>query len=147
MAKEKQNIYKVETNIDDMNPQVYSGLMDELLKKGALDVFFVPVQAKQNRPGILVTVLCEKKKLEDIIEILFKETTTFGVRYWPVERKILDRKFKTISSHYGNVKVKVGSYKGKIYTVSPEYKDCKELAKKKKIPVKKILNTVQKSLQ
>lgn len=146
MAKEKQSIYKVETNIDDMNPQVYSGLMDELFKKGALDVFFVPVQAKQNRPGILVTVLCEKKKLEDIIEMLFKETTTFGVRYWPVERKILDRKFKTVSSPYGSVKVKVGSYKGKIYTVSPEYKDCQKLAKKKKVSVREVLNSVEKSL-
>lgn len=135
----KDSIYTIETNIDDMNPQLYSALMDKLFKKGALDVFWIPVQAKQNRPGILVTVLCEKKKLEEMIEVLFRETTTFGVRYWPVERRVLTRKFKMISSPYGKVKVKVGSYKGEIYTESPEYKNCKSVADKKKVPVKDVL--------
>lgn len=138
-----EKIYQIETNIDDMNPQVYGELMNELFVKGALDVFWIPVQMKQNRPGVLITVLCTKKKLEDIIQLLFTETTTFGLRYWEVTRRILNRKFKTIKTDYGKIKVKVGSYKGKVYTKAPEYKDCLRLSKKKKIPVKKVLDAVK----
>ena len=146
MTEHKECIYKLETNIDDMNPQLYGRLMDRLFKKGALDVFWIPVQAKQNRPGILVTVLCPEQKREDMIEVLFKETTTFGVRYWPVERRILNRRFKMVTTPYGKVKVKVGSYKGKVYSVTPEYRSCQHLANKKKVAVKEVLNTVEKSL-
>ena len=76
-----------------------------------------------------------------MIDVLFKETTTFGIRYWPAERIILKRKFKTIKTPYGKIKVKVGTYNGKVYTESPEYKDCYKLAKKKNIPVKNIIDS------
>lgn len=119
----ENNIYNIETNIDDMNPQRYGTLMNELFKEGALDVFWTPVQMKKNRPGILVTVLCNELKLDDMIEILFRETTTFGVRYYRVSRKILDREIEKI----GGRRIKIGRYKGKVYTVSPEYEDWKNL--------------------
>lgn len=136
----KEIIYQIETNIDDMDPRIYGGLMDKLFAEGALDVFYVPVYGKHNRPAVVVTVLCEKSILKNIVEIIFRETTSFGIRYWPAERKILERKFKDISTPYGKVKAKVGSYKGKIYTITPEYRDCSDLAKRKKIPIKDILN-------
>jgi len=138
----EDSIYIIQTNIDDMQAQIYGGLMDKLFKKGALDVFWMPVYAKNNRPGILATVLCKKGKLERLINILFKETTTFGIRYWPVKRRILTRKFKMVPTPYGKVKAKVGSYKGEVYTVSPEYKSCKKIADEKKVPVKDVLNSI-----
>lgn len=114
-------VYIIETNIDDMNPQRYGTLMEGLFKEGALDVFWTPVQMKKNRPGILVTVLCSEARLEDMIEILFRETTTFGVRYYEVNRRILKRETKRIKGK----RVKVGSYKGEIYKIRPEYEDWK----------------------
>ena len=115
----------IETNIDDMNPQRYGDLMDTLFKKGALDVYWTSVQMKKNRPGILVTVLSPKDKMEDLIETLFKNTTTFGVRYYEADRRILGRKFKNVSKS----RIKIGTYNGKIYTISPEHEDWKEAIK------------------
>jgi len=140
MTNKKEIIYQIETNIDDMNPQIYGSIMDLLFKKGALDVYWTPIQSKNNRPGILITVLCNKNKLGKMIEILFKETTTFGIRYWPTERIVLKRKFRKVKTSYGTIKVKIGTYNGKVYTESPEFKDCEKIARKKRIPVKKVLN-------
>lgn len=117
----EDSIYVIETNIDDMNPQVYGTLMEVLFKKGALDVFWTPVQMKKNRPGILVTILCREGKLDSLIEVLFSETTTFGVRYYEANRRILDREFKKINGK----RVKIGRYRGNVYTINPEYEDWK----------------------
>ncbi len=132
-------IYQVQTNIDDMNPQLYEGLMESLFRQGALDVFWVPVQAKKNRPGIQVTVLCPVSSLEKIIAVVFKETTSFGLRYWQAERRTLHRKFRAVSTPFGKVKAKVGSYGDKILKIKPEYKDCKKLAAKRGIAVKDLI--------
>jgi len=118
-VKSEDSIYVIETNIDDMNPQVYGTLMERLFVEGALDVFWTPVQMKKNRPGILVTVLCKEPELDNIIEILFKGTTTFGVRYYEVNRRILDREIKKVDGK----RVKIGRYKGKLYKISQEYED------------------------
>jgi len=117
------SIYVLETNIDDMNPERYGFLMDELFKKGAIDVFWTSVQMKKNRPGVLVTVLSPKEKLDIIAEAIFRITTTFGIRYYETKRKILKREIEKV----GGKKIKIGSYNGKIYTISPEYEDWKDI--------------------
>ena len=119
----EQQIYVIETNIDDMNPQRYGGLMEKLFQKGALDVFWTPVQMKKNRPGVLVTVLSPEEKLEKLIEVMFKETTTFGVRYYKAHRKVLQRKRRKINGG----RIKIGKYGDKVYTISPEYEDWKDV--------------------
>lgn len=118
-----ENIYVIETNIDDMNPQRYGGLMEKLFDVGALDVFWTSVQMKKNRPGVLVTVLSPAEKLDKMIKLLFEETTTFGIRYYETERRVLDREFKKV---YGR-RIKIGSYKGKVCTIKPEYEDWKDI--------------------
>lgn len=123
VKQKADEIYVIETNIDDMNPQRYGTLMESLFKNGALDVFWTPVQMKKNRPGVLVTVLCNSARLDSMIEILFRETTTFGVRYYEVARRVLERKVEKI----GGLHVKIGSYKGKVYTITPEYEDWKSI--------------------
>lgn len=139
---EGDSIYIVETNIDDMNPQLYELLMERLFQHGALDVFWTPVQGKKQRPAILVTVLCPHQHIEKIIETVFEESTTFGIRYWPVARRVLSREYKSVQSPYGKLRYKIGSYRGQQVTTKPEYEDCKKLAKQKKISIKEIINMV-----
>lgn len=123
--KKAGSIYVIETNIDDMNPQRYTILMEGLFKGGALDVFWTPVQMKKNRPGILATVLSSAEKLDNMLEILFRETTTFGIRYYIAERRILDRSIKKVNGK----RIKIGRYNGRVYTVSPEYEDWKDFSR------------------
>jgi uncharacterized protein (DUF111 family) len=123
-----------------MNPQILGYLMEKLLKKGALDVFFTPVYGKKNRPGILLTVLSETAKADNFVKIILEETTVFGVRMYETRRKKLKREIKEIKTKYGNVRMKYGYLNGKIIKAQPEYEDCKKIAEKKKIPLIKILN-------
>lgn len=131
-------LYIIETNIDDMNPEFYPYIIDKLLKSGAMDVFILPVVMKKGRVGNLLKVLSSPKKMEEIKKILFEETTTFGIRYYRVRREILERKTVQIKTKYGNVRVKIGYYNGKIVSVSPEYEDCKKLAMEKGVAIKEI---------
>lgn len=142
----KNMIYMVQTNIDDMDPQVYGVLMDRLFDINVLDVYWTPIYGKKSRPATLVTVLCEKNVLKKAIDIILEETTTFGVRYWPVERTVLKRTIKEIKTPLGKIKVKVGRRGNKVYNISPEYEDCKKIAIKKGVPVKRVLQEVKVSL-
>jgi uncharacterized protein (TIGR00299 family) protein len=120
----------LETNIDDMNPQVYGYLMGKLFERGALDVYFTPVIMKKSRPGCVLTVIAEKKDTDIFSKIIFEETPTFGIRYHTVERTVLDRKIVEVNTKYGNIRAKISFGNGKLKTVSPEYDDCVRAAKK-----------------
>lgn len=143
---EKDKLMILETNIDDMNPQFYAFVIDRLIKAGAREAFIQPIIMKKNRLGTLLTAICEEKIKNKLIEIIFDETTTFGVRVNRISRVCLDRKFKKIITRYGPINVKVGKYKGKIKTISPEYEDCKNAAIKKLVPIKKIYDEVKKNI-
>ena len=116
----------IEANIDDLNPLVYGYLMEQLFSKGALDVTLTPTIMKKNRPGIILSVLTEKYYMSEIIDLIFAETTTFGVRTYEVERYKLEREIKEIKTKFGKIKFKIGKLKNKILTISPEYEDCKK---------------------
>ncbi|HHW57041.1 MAG TPA: LarC family nickel insertion protein [Clostridia bacterium] len=118
----------LETNIDDMNPEFYQYLFDRLFENGALDVFLTPIIMKKQRPGTLLKVICEKEKFERLKEIIFKETSTFGIRYYEVLRHKLDRNFENIETSYGNIRVKKGYLNGKLIKAYPEYEDVKAIA-------------------
>jgi len=128
----------LETNIDDMNPQHFEYLQDLLFKAGALDVYFQAVHMKKSRVGILLTLLIEPDQLEKMAEIIFKETTSLGIRYYNVSRKKINRKTESVKTRFGRVRVKLGSLNGSVSTVSPEYEDCKLLARKTNRPLRKI---------
>ena len=128
----------LETNIDDMNPQHFEYLQDLLFNAGALDVYFQAVHMKKSRVGILLTVLIEPDQLEKMAEIIFKETTTLGIRYYDVSRKKINRKIESVKTRFGRVRVKLGSLNGSVSTISPEYEDCKLLARKTNRPLRKI---------
>ena len=135
----------VETNMDDMNPQIYEYLMSRLFKNGALDVFLMPIQMKKGRPAILLKVLCSENKKGNIIDTIFEETTTIGVRTYEVERHCLERRIENVSTPYGKVRVKVAERNGKVLNIQPEYEDCKEIAEKKKLPLKEVMDSAKKT--
>ena len=137
----RDKIYVIETNIDDMSPVVYETVFEKLYGSGALEVFLTPVQMKKIRPGILLTVLIPKNKLAKIAEVIFRETTSFGIRYHEAGRLKLIRKKPAYSDSDMRCGIKINKgYIGKeLIRVSPEYSDCRKLAAKKKVPLKNII--------
>jgi pyridinium-3,5-bisthiocarboxylic acid mononucleotide nickel chelatase len=114
----------VECEIDDMNPQIFGPLMDRLYQAGALEVFYVPVQMKKNRPGTLVSVLVAPNSRAAVTDVLFRETTTIGVRYTDWQRECLTRDIVSIDTAYGVVRIKVASRGTTIMNAQPEFDDC-----------------------
>jgi hypothetical protein len=133
----------IETNIDDMNPQLYDHLMGRLLDEGALDVFLTAVQMKKNRPGTLLSVICKSDAVGSLADILMQETTTIGLR-WRVDNRIMAaREIRRIDTVHGPVAVKLARSRGRIINLTPEYDDCKRLALEKGLPLKKIIDDVR----
>lgn len=126
----------LECEIDDMNPQLYGVAMDRLYEAGALEVFYTPVQMKKNRPGTLLTVVAPPERREALTEIVFKETTTIGLRYADVSRECLDREVVDVQTSLGPVRVKIARRAGLVVNASPEFEDCARLAAAHKLPVK-----------
>ncbi len=137
----------LETNLDDMNPQLYGNLMDELLVAGAMDVIFMPVQMKKNRPGIKLQVMIPPEDESKYLSIIFSETTTIGVRSYPVKKNMLRREIVMVETPFGPVNVKVSRLSGKIVNISPEYEDCLILAEQHGLPVKEIIASASAAAQ
>jgi uncharacterized protein (TIGR00299 family) protein len=132
----------IEVNIDDMNPEIYPHLMEKLLEAGAKDVYFIPIHMKKNRPGILLGAIVEEE-FQRVLDVIFRETTTIGVRTHQVWRKKLSREETWVSTKYGKAKVKLGRVQGKVVNISPEYESCRELSQKSGVPLKDIYQEIQ----
>lgn len=128
----------IETNIDDMNPQIYEYIMEKLFLAGALDVFLENIIMKKGRPAIKLSVIAKEPETEKILDILFKETTTIGIRFHKVYRKILHREINKIKTGYGDIRIKKSSLNDEYNKFSLEYDDLKKIAKKTEIPIKKL---------
>ena len=128
-----ERIVVIETNIDDMNPQAYGFVMERAFAAGALDVFLAPVQMKKDRPGVLLTVLAKPDDAEALIDLLLRETTTLGVRYYNANRRTLDRVIESVATEYGVVRIKVARDGGRTLHFQPEYDDCKRLAEQARV--------------
>src|SRR5258706_6615011 len=139
-AEETDVIAVIETNIDDMNPQLFGDVMERLLAAGALDVFLTPVQMKKNRPGTMLTVLCESKAVDSLADLVLTHTTSFGVRVHEAQRRKLAREIVTVKTKFGEIEVKVGRLRGRIVSRSPEYESCKQAAAKFNVSVKEVYN-------
>ena len=132
----------LETNIDDMNPQFYDHVMGRLFAAGARDVFLAPIQMKKNRPAILLTVICEPARRAALAEIILQETSTIGVRYYPVNRMVLRREAGKVRTRFGEVAVKLVEQPDGTKRATPEYDDLKRVAAAKKIPLKQLHDEV-----
>ena len=137
-AAHVHRVVEILCEIDDMNPQLFGSLMDQLLEAGALDVFYAPVQMKKNRPGTLVTVLARPEDRERLSAILFAETTTIGVRYQEMARECLDRELVQVETPLGPVRFKVARRAGHVLNASPEFDDCARIAAGRQLPVKQV---------
>jgi uncharacterized protein (TIGR00299 family) protein len=131
-------LYEINTNIDDSTPQVLAYTCERLLRAGALDVFQTPVLMKKGRLATQLTVLVPADKMDKVIEILFKETTTIGLRYHPVARQVLERKIETVEVEGRKIPVKIAFYGNRVVQIQPEYDRLSELAEEKAIPLKEI---------
>jgi uncharacterized protein (TIGR00299 family) protein len=138
----------LEANLDDLNPQVFGYVMDRLLQEGALDVFGIPLQMKKNRPGMLLTVLARTQDAPKLTEIIFSETTTLGVRRRDESRQALARKWITVTTKWGDVRLKIASMNGTVTNYAPEYDDCRRIAAEHHVPLKDVMQeAVQHYLQ
>ena len=128
----------IESNIDDMNPEFYDYIMEQLFSQGALDVFLTPIQMKKNRPAHMLSIIVYEQNLKEILEVLFSESTTLGVRIREIKRLRLAQQNFIAETKYGKIRVKVGMFKGEIKNIAPEYEDCKKMAKQYKVPLKEV---------
>lgn len=143
--KKLNDIYVLESNIDDMTGEVAGFAMDSLLSNGALDVFYTSIQMKKNRPAYKLTVLCNEGNLEKMKRIIFKETSTIGIRMYKVHRECMDREFKTVDTPYGQAVVKISRFED-IVNIAPEYEDCKRLATESNISIREVYDSVKRSV-
>jgi len=147
LAHQKGAITVVETCIDDMNPEVFGFLMDRLFEKGALDVYWIPIFMKKNRPGTMVQVLCPEDCREIVIDCILSETTSLGIRYYDAKRRVLDRESVLMETAYGEITVKrIVAPNGSI-RLAPEYEVCRKIAIEKNIPIRIVYDTIEQSLR
>jgi hypothetical protein len=146
-AIEAERLLMIETNIDDMSPQLFGYLMDKALELGALDCYFTPVQMKKNRPAVLVSILCQTELREAMQNLLFSETTTLGVRCYEVERRALQRETVRVETPYGQIDVKVASIKGRVVNQMPEYEQCRTAAERAGVALRVVEAEALKALK
>jgi hypothetical protein len=137
---ETDEIVVLEANLDDISPEVIGYTSERLLACGALDVFTLPIYMKKNRPGTLLTVLAPVEQADELEAIIFRETSTFGVRRHVTRRRKLIRETETAETEHGAVRIKIGRQGGQIVTAAPEYEDCRQVAEKSGLSLREIMD-------
>ncbi|MDI6715335.1 MAG: nickel pincer cofactor biosynthesis protein LarC [Actinomycetota bacterium] len=134
----------IETNIDDVPAEILGYTMESLMETGALDVWFTPIEMKKNRPAVMLSVLVSLGSEEPVIDKIFSETSTLGLRISKQSRRVAERETIKVDTPLGKIRVKVGTYKGKVISIAPEYEDCKKAAFKQGIPIKEVYDLARK---
>ena len=142
-----EEISVIEANLDDMNPQIYGYFLEKALAAGALDVYTTPVNMKKNRPGTLLTLLCNPQDTNALMQLVFAETTTFGVRTYRAQRRTLPRESVSVHTQFGDVRIKLSRVNGTILHVAPEYDDCRKLALERNVPLQNVINEALRSYE
>ena len=134
----EEKLWMIETNIDDVSPQIIGHVMDRAFELGARDCYFTAVQMKKNRPGVLLSILCDGDQKELMMELLFTETTTLGARSYEVARRALERKVVSVETLYGPIDVKVANLNGRVVNAMPEFEQCREAAQRANVALKEV---------
>lgn len=137
----------MEVNLDDISGEWLGYVMDMLFNAGANDVFYTPIYMKKNRPGVLLQLLCREEAIEEMKEILLRETTTLGIRYYPLTVHRMERVFTKVDTKWGPVTVKQGVRNGEVFQSSPEYEECRKIAETHDIPLKRVYEEVWSQLK
>jgi len=140
-------VTRLETNLDDSSPEILGATMDRLLDAGALDVWFTPIHMKKNRPGTMLSVLSETAKVEILAEIIFRETSAFGLRTEQVVRLKLERRFEQVATEFGEVTVKLGLKGGSVVQAAPEFESCRAVSEKSGQPLRAIYEAATRAFQ
>jgi pyridinium-3,5-bisthiocarboxylic acid mononucleotide nickel chelatase len=138
-APGEDNVVVIETNIDDMNPQIFDHVIDMLYKAGSLDVSLTQLIMKKGRPGIKMTVLCDERRKEVLMKIILRETSSIGMRYYEASRKTMQREIRTVDTEFGKIRFKFSTLGEEIIKVSPEYEDCRKIARSLNVPLIEIM--------
>jgi len=139
----KEDIYVFECNIDDTTPQIMGHIMEKLFCENILDAWITPIIMKKGRPGFLLSVLVKENMIDKVQEVIFRETTTIGIRRYRVEREELEREIKVLNTDYGDLRVKESKFKGETVNVSYEFEDLKRISNQYGIPIKVLLNKIK----
>lgn len=142
---EREEIFIVETNIDDMNPQLYPFIIERLMEIGAYDAFLVPIIMKKGRPGILLSAMADRNNLDNIVQTIYKETSTLGVRIHPIDRRKLSRIIREVKTSFGVVRVKEVEIEGR-QRLLPEYEECRRIAKERSMPLLAVYKELETEL-
>lgn len=140
-----EGMMMIQANIDDMNPEFCSYVSDKLFERGANDVYWIPIIMKKGRPGIMLNVLTDESLLPAMEEVIFRETTTLGVRYMRASCHRLGRTFEQVETAWGTFTVKAGYYQGELVQYAPEFGECQEAAKRYGLPLKAIYDEIRKA--
>ncbi len=143
---DQDEVVSVETNIDDMNPEIFPYVIERMLAAGAHDAYIIPILMKKGRPGMLLSVLTERRVLEQVLEIMFRETTTLGVRIQPTERRKVRREIRTVTTSFGATKVKAVVYDS-AERLLPEHDECRRIALERNMPLKDVYRQLDRELQ
>jgi uncharacterized protein (DUF111 family) len=135
---DKETVCRLETNLDDLSPEITGAVIEDLFAAGALDVWLTPIHMKKNRPGTLLSLLCKEESTDTLAEILFRNTSAFGVRVEKVDRFVLGRRFESVETEFGTVKVKLGLKGAEILQVAPEFESCRALSRATGKPLRAI---------
>ncbi len=138
MSYETDTVTKLETNLDDLSPEITGAVMSRLFAAGALDVWLTPIQMKKNRPGVMLSVLCEEATVAALTDLIFAETSAFGLRVEKVVRLKLARRFAQVSTEFGEVTVKLGLKGERVVQVAPEFESCRAVAEKSGVPLRAV---------
>jgi uncharacterized protein (TIGR00299 family) protein len=144
-AADDERLWMIETNMDDVSPQILGHVMDRAFEMGALDCYFTAIQMKKNRPGVLLSILCRPDDRERFMQLLFAETTTLGVRSYAVERRALQRSVVRVETQYGPIDVKVAQLNGHIIKDMPEFEQCRQAALKAGVPLRDVEDAARAS--
>lgn len=143
----QESLTLIETNIDDMNPEIFDYVMHRLLEAGAVDVYLTPVYMKKNRPGVLMSILAYHTDVNRLIDILLAETTTLGVRFWEFQRRYLEREIVAVVTPFGDINIKLGRHGKAILNIAPEYEDCRAAAVRCHVPLHQVYEAARKAAE
>ncbi|HBF39437.1 MAG TPA: nickel pincer cofactor biosynthesis protein LarC, partial [Firmicutes bacterium] len=146
-STEMDEQYILETNIDDMNPELYSYVEERLFEMGALDVFRTPIIMKKGRSAIKLSILVDKNREKEVQGVIFRETTSIGIRKYRVEKIMLQREFVTLQTQYGPIRIKESYYEGTMVKYKAEYEDCKKAAQEYQVPIGQVYRTVDQAME
>lgn len=141
-ATPEEKVIVIETNIDDMNPQVFEHVIAMLYKAGSLDVYLTQVIMKKGRPGVKLTALCDEPRKEALVKIILRETSSIGLRYYETRRSVMQREIKTVNTKFGKIRVKFSRIGNEIIKSAPEYEDCRKIARQYNIPLMEVIKNI-----